>query len=171
MENGVLVREYNEDYVCLTEEERADVLELLIEYQNYLDIQNKKKAKILTAEDYFSKEEYDLILRNQRDHELKYISVYNEATISTPENYEDKVRPGVAPQIEVIHINTASKGDFSIREFSLDWITTHTIQDFKKEGISIEDLEKLILEMEGFENTDEYDRINCCIERMREDLQ
>lgn len=73
-ESGIIVRKAPPGYKYLSEEERSKAEAYLARYQNdVLNQNNSNKVNYISPEKYFSEEEYALILKNQQDHELKYI--------------------------------------------------------------------------------------------------
>lgn len=60
--------------------------------------------------------------------------------------------------------------DFSIvkgeNTYSLEWLCTQTIDDFENYGITLDDLQKLLLEMDRYSFTSEYERIKSCVDRI-----
>ena len=95
-------------------------------------------GNILKPKDYFSKEEYKLLKKNERYHALVFEGV--------------------------------TKQDFGIGEYTLEWLASHTIQDYEAVGITVPDLYDLLSQMNGFEESNEYDWILSCYNRMIEDM-
>ncbi len=69
---------------------------------------------------------------------------------------------------EAVHLPPVTE-DLNIREYSLEWLSSHTIQDYEEANITIHDLEVLLSKMLGYEKTKEYDWIKSCHDRMTED--
>ena len=59
--------------------------------------------------------------------------------------------------------------DLNIREYSLEWLSSHNIQDYEEANITVQDLEVLLSKMLGYEKTKEYEWIKSCYDRMIED--
>ena len=122
----------------MSAEERQAAEGLLAEYQNYCAEQQANAGNILKPKDYFSKEEYKLLKKNERYHALVFEGV--------------------------------TKQDFGIGEYTLEWLASHTIQDYEAVGITVPDLYDLLSQMNGFEESNEYDWILSCYNRMIEDM-
>ena len=69
---------------------------------------------------------------------------------------------------EAVHLPPVTE-NLNIREYSLEWLSSHTIQDYEEANITIHDLEVLLSKMLGYEKTKEYDWIKSCHDRMTED--
>lgn len=171
IENGVTVKKYDADYIPLNESEKETVQELLVEYQNYFAQQNELNQIALPAEEYFNKSDYELILRNQRDHQFKYIPQYQEYDIDSDNVMEPKYRVDYVSISKPRMANLYNqRSNISIGEYSIEWLSTHTIQDYSDAGISVEDLSNLLNEITEYKNTYEYDWISSCLCRMQEDI-
>ncbi len=66
---------------------------------------------------------------------------------------------------EAVHLFIVTE-DLNIREFSLEWLSSHTIQDYEEANITVHDLETLLSKMLGYEKTKEYEWIKSCYDRM-----
>ena len=69
---------------------------------------------------------------------------------------------------EEVHLPPVTE-DLNIREYSLEWLSSHTIQDYEEANITVLDLEVLLLKMLGYEKTNEYEWIKSCYDRMISD--
>ncbi len=58
--------------------------------------------------------------------------------------------------------------DTGTEKFDVEWLGTHTIQDYAKNGITTDMLEEFLEQISEFDESDEYDWINSCLMRMSE---
>lgn len=52
--------------------------------------------------------------------------------------------------------------------FDLEWLASHTIQDYEEVGITVAHLQELLADMSALENSKEYEWIKSCYDRMTE---
>lgn len=58
--------------------------------------------------------------------------------------------------------------DTGTETFDIEWLSTHTIQDYAENGITEDMLEEILSRISEFSESDEYDWINSCLMRMQE---
>lgn len=58
--------------------------------------------------------------------------------------------------------------DTGTEMFDIEWLSTHTIQDYAENGITADMLEEILSQISEFNESDEYDWINSCLMRMQE---
>lgn len=58
--------------------------------------------------------------------------------------------------------------DTGTEKFDVEWLGTHTIQDYARNGITTDMLEEFLEQISEFDESDEYDWINSCLMRMLE---
>jgi len=164
-ENGVQVRKVPKSHIFLSELDRKKAEMLLVKYQDYCSKQNEKKLMSLSEDNFFTKEEKELLNKNIQDHQLKYVGVQQQNEMNS-----NDVNDGSISLMQANKNTLLIPESFKLYEKSVSWLSTHNIPDYQEAGITTDDLKALLEQMSDYNYTSEYEWIESAYNRMIEDI-